>query len=71
MVHPNSDHSKYYGPTLYVKGAKSSYVSPRYEDAIKAATPNYQISSIDGAGHYVHVEKPQEFISAIVPFVAL
>jgi esterase len=63
------ERSRFYGPTLYVKGGKSSYVSSRYEDQIKSVTPDYEITSIDDAGHYVHAEKPQEFISRIVPFI--
>ena len=31
--------------------------------------PNYQLETIQGAGHWIHAEKPDEFIHEVVQFL--
>ncbi|KAJ6164017.1 Alpha/beta hydrolase fold-1 [Penicillium chermesinum] len=55
-----SDAVKYDGPTLFVRGTKSRYVSDDTVPAIKRFFPNAQIADIE-AGHWVISENPEAF----------
>ncbi|XP_046386932.1 protein ABHD11-like [Ischnura elegans] len=57
------------GPTLFVCGAKSDYVRPLDEPKIKEYFPNAKFVYIDDAGHWVHADKPHEFIDAAFNFI--
>ena len=49
------------GPVLFVKGGESSYVLPEHQAATLALFPRARVTSIAGAGHWLHAEKPQLF----------
>lgn len=59
---------KYLGPTLFVAGEKSYFITKDYLPAIRLLFPNFLLKTIPGAGHLVHIEKPAEFITAIEQF---
>ncbi|MEX2129893.1 MAG: alpha/beta fold hydrolase [Pseudohongiellaceae bacterium] len=48
-------------PVLFVKGADSNYIGEEHRDRILKLFPAAQIKVIMGAGHWVHVDKPQTF----------
>lgn len=52
----------YAGPALFLAGGDSYYLRPEHEPAIRQLFPNAKIDAIDGAGHWVHAEKPEEFL---------
>ncbi len=58
------------GPTLFVAGERSGYVSPADEPAIKRLFPNAQIARVPGAGHWVHAERPDAFLGLVTSFLA-
>lgn len=58
------------GPTLFVKGALSNYITEEYRDAILARFPNAQIKEILHTGHWLHAEKPQTFFRIVHGFLA-
>lgn len=60
---------RFAGPTLFIGGAASGYIKPEYESTIRSLYPNGQITMIPDGSHYVHYEKPAEFIDIAVPFV--
>ncbi|CAL5865981.1 uncharacterized protein PFLUO_LOCUS188 [Penicillium psychrofluorescens] len=64
----DSDNVQYKGPTLFVRGTKSQYVSGKTVPAIKKFFPNAQIADVD-AGHWLISEKPEEFRQAVVKFL--
>ena len=45
----------------FVRGSASSYVLPAHEPAIRALFPAAQVHTVEGAGHWVHADKPSEF----------
>ncbi|KAJ5256615.1 hypothetical protein N7478_012719 [Penicillium angulare] len=55
-----SDNIQYNGPTLFVRGTKSGYVSNNTIPVIKRFFPNAQISDVD-AGHWLISENPEAF----------
>jgi len=56
-------------PVLFVKGALSEYISSADEFDIKRIYPEVRFCSINGATHYLHAEKPDEFIAAFLDFI--
>lgn len=61
--------SKVTVPTLFVKGGLSRYIREKDEALIKSIFLNVELATIDGAGHWVHAEKPNEFINTVRAFL--
>ena len=57
------------GPTLFVRGANSDYIQPSDEPAIRSLFPRATISTVEGAGHWVHAEAPTEFARVVLDFL--
>ena len=57
------------GPTLFVRGGVSDYVADEDTEGIVSFFPEAEIVTIDGAGHWVHAEKPQEFAEVVLAFL--
>ena len=57
------------GPTLFVRGGASDYVADEDREIIISFFPEAEIVTIDGAGHWVHAEKPQEFGEVVLGFL--
>ncbi|MDB4533775.1 alpha/beta fold hydrolase [Vicingaceae bacterium] len=55
-------------PTLFVRGIKSNYITENDYNSISTIFPNSSIESLD-SGHWVHAEKPQEFLEIISSFL--
>lgn len=53
------------GPALFLSGAESDYVRPEFRSGIAALFPKARFVSISGAGHWLHAEKPREFITTL------
>jgi abhydrolase domain-containing protein 11 len=62
-------HNSYNGPTLFIAGGQSNYITENERPEIKRLFPHSKIATIAGAGHWVHSEKPAETIDAIVDFL--
>ena len=56
-------------PTLFVRGAHSDYIQPTDEPAIRALFPRATITSVAGAGHWIHAEAPAEFARVVLEFL--
>lgn len=57
------------GPTLFVRGGASPYVADADLEVIRRFFPHATLATIDGAGHWVHAENPQEFAEATLAFL--
>lgn len=57
-------------PTLFIKGENSGYIREKDLDLIKRQFPDSRLHSIQGAGHWLHAEKPAEFVNAVKRFLA-
>jgi pimeloyl-ACP methyl ester carboxylesterase len=60
---------RYDGPALFLAGAESDYLLPDYHGAIRALFPQAEIGVIEGAGHWVHAERPQAFLERVQVFL--
>lgn len=66
---PPSDTAPYAGPTLVVRGERSDYVLPEHEPAIRRLFPKAELRTVQGAGHWVHAERPQDFLATLRPWL--
>ncbi|KWU42475.1 alpha/beta-hydrolase [Rhodotorula sp. JG-1b] len=57
----------YEKPSLFLKGSKSKYINSRNIPVIKQFFPNARLETLD-AGHWVHAERPKEFIELLDDF---
>lgn len=55
-------------PTLFLTGAKSTYVLPEHRSQTKSLFPNAKFAKIPEAGHWLHAEKPREFEASLRAF---
>ncbi len=56
-------------PALFLSGANSSYVQETHHGAIHTLFGNASFEVIDGAGHWLHAEKPREVEAAVRGFL--
>ncbi len=61
--------ARYEGPTLFLLGERSDYVQPQHRSRIRALFPAAKLVTLKGAGHWLHAEKPAEFLAAVEPFL--
>jgi esterase len=57
------------GETLFVAGGRSNYLQETDLPLIANAFPSSHVQIIPDAGHWVHSEKPKEFLQAVIPFL--
>ncbi len=57
------------GPVLMLRGAGSDYVQPEAQPEIFQLFPKAELGEIEGAGHWLHAEKPREFQAAVEAFL--
>lgn len=55
-------------PTLFIRGAKSDYITDKDIPTLKQLFPNHTVITID-SGHWIQAEKPQEFVAAVQTFL--
>jgi esterase len=56
-------------PTLFVRGANSTYITDDDYPAIQTLFPQVRIETIAGAGHWVQAEQPTAFSEAVLRFI--
>lgn len=56
-------------PVLFVRGEKSNYIDPGKFDECRKLFPKAELVTIPGAGHWVHAEKPEELLRAVLNFL--
>ncbi len=55
----------YSGDVLFIKGASSDYLQTSHRHTIAKYFPHAKAHIIEGAGHWLHAEKPQAFNSIV------
>ena len=56
-------------PTLFIRGGDSKYVKDTDMQYIKPLFPNASLETIEGAGHWVHADKPKELYEVLKKFL--
>lgn len=59
----------YSGPTLFLGGAESSYITDAHIEPIENLFPGALVEHIAGAGHFVHVDQPRLVGERIASFI--
>ncbi|XP_050544903.1 protein ABHD11-like [Daktulosphaira vitifoliae] len=62
--------STYNGPTFFIGGGLSKFLIHENHDAIRKIFPNAKFEYISDAGHWLHAEKPNEFLKLVTEFLA-
>lgn len=60
---------RYPGPTLFVNGGASEFVTSDHLPRIRALFPAARFATMVGAGHWLHAERPEEFCALVEPFL--
>ncbi|MDN4175099.1 alpha/beta fold hydrolase [Nocardioides sp. SOB77] len=56
-------------PVLWLAGERSPYIRPEHDATMRALFPRTRLVTIKGAGHWVHSEQPEAFVSALRVFL--
>ena len=57
-------------PTLVVAGAADRFVRPGYHAAFAAGIPGARLATLEQAGHFPHLERPEEFARLVLAHAA-
>ena len=57
------------GPALFLRGARSSFVTADDMPAILDPFPGARLQTIENAGHWIHTEQPDAFLDAVRTFL--
>jgi pimeloyl-ACP methyl ester carboxylesterase len=55
-------------PTHFIRGGNSNYITTQDELIINKHFSDFSIATIDGAGHWLHAEKPVPFYDEVMGF---
>lgn len=58
----------YDGPTLFIAGGASGYITPATHAAIAAQFPRARVETLPGIGHWVHADAPDAFLELVTSF---
>lgn len=54
---------------LFIRGSKSKYIRDQDMITIVQLFPNAEVKTIEGAGHWIHAEKPDELLEMVADFL--
>ncbi len=67
---PELDEGAYLGPALFVSGQRSDYIRPEHRSIIRELFPAARFATLKNAGHWVHADNPEGFISLVEAFMS-
>jgi esterase len=56
-------------PTLFIRGGRSNYIEDDDAPLIRQIFPQAEIVTVPEAGHWVHVDAPEEFFQTVLNFL--
>lgn len=56
-------------PVLFIRGSRSGYIKNEDWPLITSMFPQARLITIEGAGHWVHADKPAELLEAVRNFI--
>lgn len=59
----------YGGPTLFIRGERSEYISDDHISTIRKLFPEYRMETLPDCGHWLHAEAPDRFFAAVKQFL--
>ena len=64
-----SEAGPFRGPTLFLKGSESACIQAAHEPEIQRRFPCSQLVTVNHAGHWLHIDQPEVFNSAVRDFL--
>lgn len=58
------------GPVLFLTGEHSNYVQPGHRPMIRGLFPSAQFIALRNAGHWLHADQPEAFLSSLEAFLS-
>jgi esterase len=68
-ITPRKELNKCYTHTLFIKGNLSDHIPSDKTEDLKKTFPNAEVAIINEAGHWIHAEKPVEFLDLVFNFL--
>lgn len=65
---PEFGEEQFTGPVLWIAGAESPYIKDEHRPEMRALFPKAHLIRLKDAGHWVHAEQPDAFISVLQHF---
>lgn len=65
----DTPHARWRGPALFLRGGASDYVADAHGPALRARFPAARVETIEGAGHWLHADRPEPFLRAVEAFL--
>lgn len=62
--------ARFGGPALFLAGARSDYIRAEHRPVIRALFPAARFVTLRNAGHWLHADQPEGFVSAVASFLA-
>lgn len=62
------DEPKFNGPTLFLRGSESGYITEANIPELKEAYAGAQVVTMEGVGHWLHAEDPKTFFEELSQF---
>ncbi len=56
-------------PVIFIRGSESGYIGKEDIAVIRRIFPYAEIETIEGTGHWLHAEKPEEFMEIVNEFL--
>lgn len=69
IIEPFRADVTYEGPTLFVRGGESRYITDEDLGGIRNLFPYAELVTVDGAGHWIHADRPAETYELIARFM--
>ncbi|MEO0393502.1 MAG: alpha/beta fold hydrolase [Pseudomonadota bacterium] len=66
---PSTSPNGFDAPTLFLRGAESNYLTDAMTSAITRLFPRAEFDSITKAGHWLHADQPQAFVTRCLDFL--
>lgn len=60
----------YHGPTLFMRGEHSGYLPDADWPQVLRHFPRAQLTTVAGAGHWLHAEQPAAFMEQLIAFLS-
>ena len=65
----NQEMRLYQGDTFVIKGGSSSFIKGSHMETISRLFPNYMLTTVKGAGHWVHAEAPEATLALLKTYL--
>ncbi|WP_102225886.1 alpha/beta fold hydrolase [Acidimangrovimonas sediminis] len=66
---PDAGGRSFDGEVLVIEGGQSDYVGTARHDLFPPLFPQVEFATLEGAGHWLHAEKPREFEALVADFL--